>query len=112
MISMNNKRGHITRSTDANHAEVVDALRKIGASVLDIHDLGHGAPDLIVGFRAQNLLLEIKDGRKPPSQKKLTDDEQKFFDAWRGPIYIVYSADDAIDVVTRMTADDDDGIPF
>lgn len=87
------------------------ALRAIGASVLDIHDLGHGAPDLLVGFRAQNLLLEVKDGRKPPSRRVLTPDEQTFFDNWRGPIYIVYSGVDAVSLVNRMTTEDD-GIPF
>lgn len=105
------KRAYTPHRTDGNHAEVVEALRGIGASVLDIHDIGHGAPDLLVGYRAMNLLLEVKDGKKPPSHRKLTSDEQAFFDAWRGPIYIVYSANDAIDVVNRMTADDD-GIPF
>jgi hypothetical protein len=108
---MNNKRSYTPRRTDGNHAEIVAALRAIGASVLDIHDLGHGAPDLLVGFRAMNLLVEVKDGRKPLSHRKLTPDEKKFFDDWRGPIYIVYSAADAVDVVNRMTMQDD-GIPF
>ena len=105
------KRQYTPHRVDGNHAEIVTALRGIGASVLDIHDLGHGAPDLLVGFRAVNLLLEVKDGRRSPSQKKLTKDEQAFFDTWRGAAYIVYSAADAIEVVTRMTAEDD-GLPF
>ena len=97
------KRSYTPRRTDGNHAAVVEALRAIGASVLDIHDIGHGAPDLIVGFRAMNLLIEVKDDRQPPSHRRLTPDEQQFFDDWRGPIYVVYSPADAIDVVNRMT---------
>ena len=106
------KRAYTSHRTDGNHAEIVKALRGIGASVLDIHDLGSGAPDLVVGFRAINLLLEVKDGRLPPSRKKLTPDELKFFDEWRGAVYIVYSPADAIDVVNRMTTLDDDDFPF
>ena len=105
------KRQYTPHRVDGNHAEIVTALRGIGASVLDIHDLGHGAPDLVVGFRGTNLLVEVKDGRKPPSQKKLTPDEQTFFDAWRGAVYIVYGSTDAIELVVRMTAEDD-GLPF
>lgn len=108
---MTTKRAYTPRRVDANHAEVVAALRAIGATVLDIHDIGNGAPDLVVGFRAVNLLLKIKDGRKPVSARKLTEDEQKFFEEWRGPIHIVYGVADAIDVVNRMTASDD-GLPF
>jgi hypothetical protein len=108
---MINKRTYTAHRVDGNHAEVVQALKQIGASVLDIHDIGHGAPDLVVGFRAVNLLLEVKDGRKPPSARKLTPDEKIFFDGWRGPIYIVYSPVDAVTLVNRMTAEDD-GIPF
>ena len=107
---MINKRTYTPHRVDGNHAEIVKALRQIGASVLDIHDIGHGAPDLLVGFRAMNLLLEVKDSRKPPSRRVLTPDEQKFFDDWRGPIYIVYSAEDAVSLVNRMTSDDD--LPF
>ena len=99
------KRQYTPRRVDGNHAEVVEALRSIGASVLDIHDLGHGAPDLLVGFRAENFLLEVKDGSKPPSHRKLTKDERDFFDAWRGPIYVVLSPEDAVSVVNHITAE-------
>lgn len=98
------KRSYTPHRVDGNHAEIVKALRDIGASVLDIHDIGGGAPDLLVGFRAQNILLEVKDGRLPPSKKKLTPDEKIFFDDWRGPVYIVYSPVDAVTLVNRMTA--------
>lgn len=88
---------------DANHTAVVEAVRGIGASVLDLADLGGGCPDVLVGFRGVNLLLEIKDGCKPPSARKLTQAEQDFFRDWRGTVYIVFSAADAIEVVNLMT---------
>jgi hypothetical protein len=96
---------------DANQSEVVDALRKIGASVQPLHMVGHGVPDLLVGYHGQNFLLEVKDGRKPPSHRVLTPDEQTWFDGWRGSAYIVYSGMDAVTLLEKLTAEDD-AIPF
>ena len=64
---------------------------------------GDGIPDLLVGFRGQTFLLECKDGEKPPSARKLTPAEQKFFDEWRGgTLVIVNTVDEAIAAVTGM----------
>jgi hypothetical protein len=86
---------------DANQPEIVKALRSIGCSVLPIHQLGDGAPDLLVGRRGKNILLEIKDGDKPPSERKLTPDEQDFLAAWCGQYSIVETVQQAIDAVIR-----------
>lgn len=96
---------------DANQSAIVAALRKIGASVQTLNAVKHGCPDLLVGFRGQNLLLEVKDGRKPPSARKLTQDENEWFADWRGCVYVVYSEIDAVTLVEKMTHDDD-GLPF
>ena len=101
---------HIAK-VDANQTSIVLALRTIGASVQHLHMVGQGCPDLLVGYRGQNILLEVKDGHKPPSRRILTPDEQAWFDDWRGTAYIVYSPEDAVTLVTRLTSDDD-GIPF
>ena len=50
---------------DSNQNEVVNALRKAGASVQSLAALGKGVPDLLVAIRGVNLLMEIKDGNKP-----------------------------------------------
>ena len=84
---------------DANHREIVQALRGIGASVADLSRLGGGVCDLLVGYRAKNLLLEVKDGKKPPSARKLTPDQQAFRDDWRGQLAVVTSVDEALAVV-------------
>lgn len=89
--------------TDANHAEIVAALRSIGVSVVSTADIGDGFPDLIAGYRGVNVLLEVKDGSKPPSRRKLTPDEIKFHTDWHGKIYTVFSAEDALNVVTLVT---------
>lgn len=65
------------KRVDANHAEIRDGLRADGWDVLDLSDVGGGVPDLCVanpqGFLP--LFLEVKDGSKPPSARKLTDAE-------------------------------------
>jgi hypothetical protein len=87
---------------DANQSAVVAALRQIGASVEPIHMLGRGVPDLLVGYMGSNLLLEVKDGDKPPSARKLTSDERAWHDAWNGTIKIVNSPDEAVDFVLSV----------
>lgn len=81
---------------DANQAEIVAALRKVGASVTPIHMVGSGCPDLLVGFGGRTLVLEVKDGAKPPSARKLTDDEVMWFGSWKGEAYVVETAEQAI----------------
>ena len=89
--------------TDANHAEIVKALRAIGASVFDTSRVGGGYPDLTVGFRGRNWLLEVKDGRRPPSERRLTAAQELFVQQWRGHWACVTSADEAIELVTRVS---------
>jgi|GEM_PF-5567154 len=52
---------------DRNQPEIVEALRKLGASVQPLHTAHDGIPDLLVGYQGRNFLLEVKDGTKPPS---------------------------------------------
>jgi len=83
-------------AVDANQSEIVKALRGIGATVSLTHRLGEGFPDICVGYHGRNILMEIKDGSKPPSARKLTKPEQAWHDAWRGQVVIVESVDDAL----------------
>src|SRR3990172_6495026 len=84
------------RRVDDNQKEIVQAARQMGASVLPIHDLGKGAPDLLVGWRGKNYLWEVKDGNKSPSRRKLTEDEEFFHATWRGQATIINSVPDVI----------------
>ena len=74
---------------DANQKEIVEHLRKMGATVQPLHTVGRGCPDLLVGYGGTNYLLEVKDGDKPPSQRKLTPDEQSWHDEWVGHVSVV-----------------------
>lgn len=80
--------------TDSNQAAIVAAFRDLGCSVFTLHTVGRGFPDLAVGFCGLNLLIEIKDGAKCPSARRLTADEQRFIEAWSGQVCIVASVED------------------
>lgn len=83
---------------DANEQDIIKALRECGAYVKSIND--EGTFDLLVSYRGMTLLLEVKDGAKPPSARKLTDAEQKFHDEWPGKnLYIVTSVQDALELL-------------
>ena len=74
--------------TDTNQSEIVAALRQHGASVQCLHTIGKGVPDLLVGLQGRNYLLELKDGNKPPSARRLTADETKWHSEWRTQIQL------------------------
>lgn len=84
---------------DANQSEIVAALRGINCTVQPLHAVGKGCPDLLVGYRGKNLLLEIKDGNKAPSARKLTADQVVWHEAWKGSASVVCSVEEAINAV-------------
>ena len=86
--------------TDSNHAEVVAAFRELGWSVLDISKL-HNCADLVVA-KWETIVIEIKDGKKPPSARKLTEGEQTFSDNWKGRYEIVTSVQDVIKITREV----------
>lgn len=82
--------------TDANQAEIVAVLRRCGFSVQSLASVGNGCPDLLVGRGLENFLLEVKDGQKPASKQRLTEDEEAWHGMWRGQVTTVNSADEAL----------------
>jgi hypothetical protein len=88
---------------DANQSEIVFALRKIGATVQPLHGVGEGCPDILVGYRGRNYCLEIKDGAKPPSARKLTKDQVRWHEQWRGQVCVVCNIEEAIAAVMGET---------
>jgi hypothetical protein len=99
---------------DDNQPEIVAALRYTGASVLHLHQVGSGCPDILAGLSRKcqgcglegnyNYLIEIKDGAKSPSRQRLKPDEQEFFDSWRGQVEIARSIDEALRIVGKLPA--------
>lgn len=89
----------MAKRVDANQPEIVQALRQAGCSVQVLSMVGKGCPDLLVGKHGLNYLLEIKDGSKTPSQRKLTSDEQAWHSTWDGLVFVVNSIEDAYQVL-------------
>lgn len=77
---------------DRNQPEIVQALRKAGATVQSLAACGDGVPDLLVGFQRQTYLFEVKDGLKPPSARELTPDQIAWHCAWGGGCCVVVNS--------------------
>jgi len=85
---------------DANQKQIVKSLRQLpGVSVAITSQLGEGFVDIIVGRKGFNWLIELKDGSKPPSARKLTEDEQEFFDNWTGQIAVCNSFEEVFNLI-------------
>ncbi len=80
---------------DKNQAEIVDALRDVGAVVTSIHRHGEGVPDILVSFRGVWYLMEVK-----ASDGRLTPDEKEFIDRHHNAtVHVVRHIDDALDAI-------------
>ena len=89
---------------DANQPEIVSQLRDIpGCKVWITSMVGHGGPDFVVGWMGANYLIELKDGEKVPSKRKLTKDEKKFHAQWGGQVDIAESFEDCLRIIGVST---------
>jgi hypothetical protein len=84
---------------DANQPEIVAGLRAAGCTVAAAHAVGRGFPDLVVGYRGCTYLLEVKDGDKPQSARKLTPAQVDWHGEWRGHVAVVCTLGEALDAV-------------
>jgi hypothetical protein len=85
---------------DANHGEIIAALRDIGAAVTDTSAVGGGFPDLVVSYRQRWHLIEIKDGAKSPSKRRLTPEQATWHRWQQAKIHVATSVEEAIRVIT------------
>ena len=83
---------------DGNEAEIVDALEACGASVQRID--AAGVPDLLVGYRNQNLLMEVKTKEE---RNRLTSRQKEWLSRWNGQWEIVSTTGEAIKVLAEVT---------
>ena len=84
---------------DGNQAEIVKALRQIGASVATCHAVGQGFPDICVGYNGDTFLLEIKDPTKPKGDQKLTPSQVEWHQSWRGHVAVVKTVQQALEAI-------------
>lgn len=87
---------------DANHVSILAAFRQAGCSVLDLSRVGGGCPDALVARNGHSLLVEIKDGTKAPSKRKLRGNQEDFSARWRGRICVASSLDDVLLILNTI----------
>ncbi len=83
------------KKRDGNEGDLVRALELVGADVERL-DLANG-PDLLVGFRGRNWLLEVKN---PDGRNRVESNQEQWHGRWRGQSAVVRSAMEAIEVIT------------
>lgn len=81
---------------DNVHTEIVDALRKMGASVQSLAGIGHGCPDLLVGYQGRDYVIEVKT-----KKGTLTEAELEWATAWKGRHRILRSVEDVVRWITE-----------
>lgn len=79
---------------DENQTRIVAALRAVGASVTSLAAVGKGCPDLLIGYRGVNYLLEIKIPRG-----KLTIAQVVWHEQWAGRAGIARDPREALEFI-------------
>jgi hypothetical protein len=82
------------KRTDANQADIIAALRQVGAKVVSLHEVGGGVPDLLVAFRGRNHLIEIKT-----TDGKLNKRQENWRANWPAPVAIARTIGDALTAI-------------
>ena len=83
---------------DDNHHQIVAVFERLGAHTEDVSMVEEFC-DIIVTRAAKVAMVEIKDGAKTPSRRKLTPGEVKFKDRWvaaGGTWVLIETIDDVI----------------
>lgn len=83
---------------DANQAAVIAALEAAGCTVYVVDR----APfDLVIGRQKRTWIVEVKDGAKSPSRRKLTPAQATFKETWRGQWAVVETIEQALAVIAE-----------
>ena len=87
---------------DDNQPEIVKQFRKLGWYVFIVSQLKNCC-DIMVSKGGRTIAIEIKDGSKPPSARKLSAGESTFRDNWQGEWALVESVDDIIKLTNQTS---------
>lgn len=91
---------------DANHNEVFEEMRK-HCAVYDFSAAGCGLPDGIAWVAEQWRLFDVKNPKTGYGRRGLNKVQKRWLSQWKGgPVYLIYSADEA----RRFGTGDLDGI--
>ncbi len=89
---------------DANHREIVEGLRAIGAGVTSLAAVGGGCPDLLASYRGRWHALEVKQPAGPrggasASGQHLRETQRRWIEQHRAPVHVVRSVSDALEAI-------------
>lgn len=87
---------------DRNQPEIVAALRAAGATVQPLHAVGQGCPDLLVGYRGVNHLIEVKDWQALASDRNLNSRQVDWHRDWRGQVAKAETVEAALAVIGAL----------
>ena len=83
---------------DENQLVIVARLRRHGATVVPLHTVGEGVPDLLVGIRGTTLLVDVKT-----PAGRLTERQVDWHGTWTGaPVCIVRSEEDVDTIMEQL----------
>lgn len=81
---------------DENQKGIVEDLRKVGAGVISLVKVGDGVPDLLVYFRGEFFLLEVKNPATDYGRRGANANQRVWIRRWNGaPVYVVYNSVEA-----------------
>lgn len=83
---------------DGNQTAIVQRFRECGASVLHLHMVGDDCPDLLIGTKGVNVLVELKT-----DTGTLSLGQREFIKGWRGAdVWVIRSPDEAQMLVNEV----------
>ena len=84
---------------DENEKDIVEALRSVGATVYLLDQ----PCDLLVGYRNQTILMELKNPNSKYGKKGFNENQKHFAENWKGgPFCLVDSVDAALRMLKIM----------
>lgn len=75
---------------DMTEREIVETVRAVGGTVVQISGVP-GCPDLLIGFRGQNFLIECKS-----PGGRLNARQRAFWSVWRGQAEVCWTPDEVL----------------
>jgi len=84
---------------DGNQGDIVAALEAAGASVQSLAAVGNGCPDLLVGYRSINYVIEVKDPAQPACKRRLNSHQKPWHAEWQGRAHLVETVEQALLVI-------------
>ncbi len=87
---------------DANHSELVSVFRSLGASVIDLSNIGNGCPDIAIWCHGTWEMVEIKNRNTAYGRKGLNKMQKTFADATGARVHVVATQDECIELVKRI----------